>query len=151
MSGTTLRWVGFAEHRQAWWDGFSGSRSVAWVELRVPTGPARWSLEFGGGEGCGGAASSPEAAREAAEAAWSEWCRAAGLAAVPEWRPIAEAPRDGTTIMAWGDGFPFAATVDADGTVRDLDGDEVDIYPDEPPTAWWMPMPLGPSDAGVAP
>ena len=82
------------------WHGYSGTLRAA-VAHKAYDGQDRWRWAMGPTPAAerDGMADTPEAARAAAEAAWGEWCRTAGLAPVV-WRTMDTAPRDGTRILA---------------------------------------------------
>ena len=72
-----LRW----EWRDGCWLGRSGDLAAATVEVSfLPAGPAWWRLLVSDAAPLKHAAT-PDAAKAAADAAWSAWCERAGLAA----------------------------------------------------------------------
>jgi hypothetical protein len=62
----------------------------------------------------------------------------AALNAVPRWRPIESAPKDGTPILVYSDGATNAVS---------WHGKDLGWQPVEPPYGeWWTPLPEPPTD-----
>lgn len=98
--------------------GYSGEVCVAEIVERPADGDDGsnsewlWRVLFDSHHEADGCEHTSEAARAAAEAAWAEWCASAALVPAGEadgWRPIAEAPRDGTPVLVAIAGGDFNA------------------------------------------
>ena len=63
--------------------------------------------------------------------------------AMSEWQPIETAPRDGTEILLWEDGYILGSWVEEYGYFADPDGH---LWKNRQPTHW-MPLPAPPQGA----